>query len=225
MRGEVKDWFERSLLDNNRKWFVAGILEKKLESARPLLIPLLHAAMSEPDPSTNRAFLRSFKKAGFTWEHVLDPMLHLADEGDATMRGGVARCCYWLGSILPGTTKAVIIRLNSWKLKTFLHASDLYELRSLIPSVCFDTSRISPEEHELIPLAIAKASNHPDEYIRHRMDIHMGRSSGPYQALLPEELPTWLFDGQHFQLSVMAMVYAASSFFWREQFASFCNLL
>lgn len=71
MRGEVLAWFESALRDETRKWVAATLLAGRREAVAPLVRPLLLAAIREPDPSFNRAFVRPLLLAGLSFDPTL----------------------------------------------------------------------------------------------------------------------------------------------------------
>lgn len=56
-------------------------------------------------------------------------------------------------------------------LTTFIENQDLDVRRSLIPGLSFDASRYPDAARPLIVIAHAIARNHPDDYIRHRVEL------------------------------------------------------
>ena len=182
IRGSVREWFRNALRDDSKKWFAAAILRLKSDSARALLTELVQAAMTEPDPSFCRAFVLPLKGQA-TWPEVATAMLDVADRGGPLERGGFARALYWLKAEFPVCDPLIATRLNSWMLEEFVRATDIYAQRSLIGKLSFDPKLTDTAIQALIPCAIAKARSHEDEYIRHRIEIQLGESHGPYKAL------------------------------------------
>ena len=95
IRGSVREWFRNVLRDDSKKWFAAAILRLKPDSARALLPELVQAAMTEPDPSLCRAFVRPLGGRAI-WPEVATTMLDIAERGGPLERGGFARALYWL---------------------------------------------------------------------------------------------------------------------------------
>jgi len=58
-------------------------------------------------------------------------------------------------------------------LKEFIENDDLDVRRSLIPQLSLHPSRYPQEWQRLIPIAISIACTHPDDYIRHRVEIQL----------------------------------------------------
>ncbi|MFO0592026.1 MAG: hypothetical protein U0441_31050 [Polyangiaceae bacterium] len=182
IRGEILRWFRSALADDSRKWVAAALLRLKPEAVSSLASDLLLAAMSEPNPSFNRAFVRPLRGA-IDWQTAVDSLLRLAKATDPLARGGVARTSYWLRVELgpPDPTSARM--LNTWILREFLQTSDAYAERSLIAAIVFDEQLIDDDARELLPQAVTKARAHPDEYVRHRLAINLKESTGPFMAL------------------------------------------
>jgi hypothetical protein len=62
-------------------------------------------------------------------------------------------------------------------LKEFIENDDIDVRRSLVPQLSFDPLRYPEEWQSLIPLALSVARAHPDDYIRHRVEIHLKNHS------------------------------------------------
>lgn len=64
-------------------------------------------------------------------------------------------------------------------LKEFVENNDLDVRRSIIPQLSLNPLRYSEEWKLLIPTAIHIARTHPDDYIRHRIEIQLGKEGYP----------------------------------------------
>ena len=64
-------------------------------------------------------------------------------------------------------------------LKEFIENNDLDVRRSLIPQLSLQPSRYPEEWKLLIPTAISIARTHPDDYIRHRVEIQLKGGDDP----------------------------------------------
>jgi hypothetical protein len=182
VRGAVLQWFRKALRDEHKKWAAAAFLRLTPESARPLVVDLIQAAISEPDPSLCRAFVLPLASQLAPPEAVAI-LLDIADRGGPVERGGAASAGYWLKIDLPGWTQPTLARLNSWKLQAFLLETDPYAQRALVAGLSFEPSHVEPAARALVPQVIAKARSHADDYVRSRIEIDLGTSRGPYQAL------------------------------------------
>ena len=186
VKGPVLRWFQNALRHPDHKWMAAGLLLDKPEAARPLVRELMEAAVHELDPSYNRAFIRPLVGA-ITKAEAIDLLINIGDGGGDLERGGVGRASYWVSIHLPGRDAEAEIRLNSWKLKTFLESDDVVAQRCLITGLRFEDDALSNEALERRDEAIKKARTHPDEYIRHRLQIQLGEISGPLMCLVTED--------------------------------------
>ncbi|MGC4045190.1 MAG: hypothetical protein QM758_15470 [Armatimonas sp.] len=154
-----------------------------------LLAPMLRAAVYDLDPSFNRRYIEVCLKH---WGGVrVNTDLFPYTVGSNLERAGVANAFYhslsnprkgYLFEWTEGPTKEQIQRAHNWFLEEFVTNSDLQVRRNTISRLNLDKPEAYPESlRPLIPRAIAIARNHPDEYIRHRVEIQLGKP-GPFMA-------------------------------------------
>lgn len=82
------------LLDKEKKWFVAWLLDNLDNFSTELLKPMLSAAINEPDPSLNNEFVKPCRRV-FAYEDMLLVLLDLFYEGGTTEKIGVLNAFYW----------------------------------------------------------------------------------------------------------------------------------
>jgi hypothetical protein len=148
---------------------------------------LVRLAVYEPDPSFNRYFLEPALWA-FGYRRVQEALLEYLEVGTNREKAGAARACYWawFPIIYDPRTEGkdfqriweeladVRLRRDILLLKTFVECEDLDVQRSIIPILSLAPSSYPAEWQRLIPQAIHLARTHPDDYIRHRIEIQMG---------------------------------------------------
>jgi hypothetical protein len=183
LEGAPLEWFRAALADDRRKWLAAALLQLRFEGVPALVDELLRAAMTERDPSFNRSFIRPLRHVSRAWPFLTEKMLVLAGPEDPILRGGVARAYYWLIAELGSPDAETERRLNTWCLKTFLADQDIYELRSLMGQLSFALDAVEGEDRQLVDSVIEKATSHADDYLRHRLEIQLRRSSAPFRSL------------------------------------------
>ncbi len=181
--GPVAEWFRAALRDERKKWPAAALLTLSPAHAKPLVRELISAALVELDPSYNRAFVRALRGAT-DWASAVDVLLELADRGGPLERGGVGRMAYWLQIDLPNPDEASLVRLRTWILEEFVRSSDVIVLRCLIGVLDLAVDHYPEPVRCSVPIAIEKARNHPDEYVRQRLAIQLGEASGPFPMLV-----------------------------------------
>ena len=82
------------LLDDNKKWFVAHLLDNLDTFPVELLRPMLNAAVDEPDPSFNNEFIKPCRRV-FDYVEVQKILLEIFSSGDNHKKIGVLKSLYW----------------------------------------------------------------------------------------------------------------------------------
>lgn len=193
------DWFAKALEDHKRKWFAASVVTLaiwKLNKAFPeaLFNPMIRAAIYEQNPSLNRFFVECLSKLGK--RRINESLLDFVEFGTNAEKAGAANALYWAqvdltyeGNV-PDFTKEnattesqalydqfVDIRQRKRELflKEFVKNLDGNVRRSIISGLNLDEKLYSEELKPLISEAIQIARTHPDEYIRHRIEVQLGQ--------------------------------------------------
>lgn len=151
--------------------------------------PLIGAAIYEPDPSHNRWFVEPAINA-FGRRRVQAALLTFLQTGTDRERAGSARAWYWTGLRLrqqhlrAGTPAAemgaeadeapdVVAAWHESSLREFVGNEDLDVRRCILPGLRLNPASYPPEFHALVDAAVAIARSHPDEYIRHRVEVQV----------------------------------------------------
>ena len=183
-RSETVGW--RSVARNEiRKAFIrhAGGLSEGY------FAPLIGAAVYEPDPSHSRWFVEPAINA-FGRRRVRVELLGLLRTGTDLERAGAARAWFWSGLPLrqphlrAGTPAEamgaeadeaadVAAAWGEAALREFVGNEDLGVRCSILPGLRLNPASYPPVLHELVDTAVAIARSHPDEYIRHRVEIQV----------------------------------------------------
>jgi len=152
--------------------------------------PLMHLAVYEPDPSSNRWFLEPALRA-CGYRRVQETVLEYLKHGTNREKAGAARAFYWAWAPIifddPQTRREDTQRVNHelaglrsrrdiLLLKAFVEREDLDVQRSIISVLSLSPSSYPQEWQHLIPPAIHLARTHPDDYIHHRIEIQIGAS-------------------------------------------------
>lgn len=176
-------WLAMALADPDRKWFVAGVF-KFQPIAKRLFGPMLHAGVLELNPSLNSMFIEPCVRS-LGARRVLEALLQYLESGTNEEKAGAASAVYqadWAGNPRREEIAEVRERIRWQMLREFVGNSDLNVRRRIIPML-----RLVPEAYPealrpLVPVAVEVARAHPDEYIRHRVEVQLG-AGGPFMAI------------------------------------------
>lgn len=181
-RGSEEDWARAALMAACRE---GAVLPGAAFDA------LVTAAVADPNPSFNRQFVEPALNA-FGRAAVRSALLQRLRTGTDAEKAGAARAWYWSGLPLrlprvvaePGAARpesdadgqAELVRAwHETALREFVANDHLDVRRCLLPRLPLRESAYPPELHGLVAAAIALARSHPDTYIRHRVEIQVGR--------------------------------------------------
>jgi hypothetical protein len=82
------------LLDDDKKWFVADLLDHLREFPRDLLRPMLYSAVIEPDTSFNNEFIKPCRRV-FDYADIQKILLDIFQNGSKDEKIGVLKALYW----------------------------------------------------------------------------------------------------------------------------------
>ena len=82
------------LSDNEKKWFVAHLLDNLDTFPVDLLEPMLITAISEPDPSFNNEFIKPCRRV-FDYVDIQNILLNIFCNSDKDKKIGVLKALYW----------------------------------------------------------------------------------------------------------------------------------
>jgi hypothetical protein len=82
------------LTDNDKKWFVAHLLDNLDTFPVDLLEPMLLTAVNEPDPSFNNDFIKPCRRV-FDYVDIQNILLAIFRNGDKDKKIGVLKALYW----------------------------------------------------------------------------------------------------------------------------------
>ncbi len=178
---EDLQWLISALEDDKRKWFVAGVFGFKQLPER-LFVPMLRAGVLERDPSNNLEFIRPCVLS-YGATRVCTALLEYLETGSNEEKAGAVSALYWARGLKPDEDMSEIdSRTRVDMLQEFVNNEDLRVRRRIIPALHLEPQDYPPELHPLIERAIEIARAHPDEYIRHRVEVQLGRP-GPLMAI------------------------------------------
>jgi hypothetical protein len=147
---------------------------------------LIKAAVYDPDPSFNRWFVEPALNA-FGYRRVRSALLAYLQTGTDQERAGAARAWYWSALPLrhpqvvadnqdgvrqeePSDASVVVAEWHQAALREFVSNENLDVRRCILPVLPLRLSAYPLELHDLVDAAVTIAREHPDEYIRHRVE-------------------------------------------------------
>jgi len=184
-------WLQSALSDEKKKRFALHIfyslnfpLPKKLYKA------MIRAAVYEIDPSENQFYVKPCVKA-YGFYVVRQSLLEYVKNGNNFEKAGAVNALYWAipeivykngeysrNYTLPKSSSPAEKIIESWQiekqqlLEEFVTNEDVFVRRSIIAQLnlknrTYDSEEITSLVHKVIEIA----RNHPDEYIRNRLEI------------------------------------------------------
>jgi hypothetical protein len=176
-------WLETGLTDPERKWFVAAVFRFQPVPKR-LFGPMLRAGVLERDPSLNKAFIEPCVRSHGA-RRVIQALLRYLESGSDAEKAGAASAVYqadWAGNPRNEDLSDLRQRVDCQMLREFVGNLDLEVRRRIVPMLRLESDAYPVELQPLIPVAVDVARSHPDEYIRHRIEVQLG-GGGPFVAI------------------------------------------
>jgi hypothetical protein len=179
LRESLSYEFAKKASDRERKWFVFSIFDLR-SVPEWLFSSMLLAGVFEPNPSLNRRFIEPCVRS-FGARRVLEELLRHLETGTDIEKAGAASALYWVNANPKKEELGdVHQRIRCQLLREFIDNADIEVRRNIIPGLDLEP-KLYPEEYRaLVPIAVEiarSAPDHPDEYIRHRVEIQL-RSHG-----------------------------------------------
>jgi hypothetical protein len=186
-RNTLEDWswLVESLNDHERKWFVATVFERQ-PVPRRMFHRFLHVGVLERNPSLNQRFIKPCVRS-FGARHVIERLLEYLSSGCDAEKAGAASALYWVQPRRDENIDDLVDQCRRRCLQEFVENPDVDVRRRIVPRLRLDADLYPEELRPLLSEAIAIARSHPDEYIRHRIEIQLG-GLGPYLPIPDEEL-------------------------------------
>lgn len=187
-------WLAASLRDERRKWLIAAVA-RRARVPEPLFEPMLNAAIEETNPSSNRSFVEPCMDA-FGPRRVNDYLLDAIVSGDDSRKTGAANALYWSSALVefrgrppsydlehatPESREGYEALSDVWArkrlllLETFIQSPSVDVQRSVIAQLNLDPTAYPPTHRDLVARATEIGLSHPDDYVRHRTSVQLGR--------------------------------------------------
>lgn len=186
-------WLRTSLEDEQAKWFVAAVF-RGYPVPRRLFEAFLRAAIKETNPSLCRQFVEPCI-ASFGYRAVNEFLLDVVEGSDNAEIAGAVAALYWANMQISfsgkvphytleyatDNSRAAFLALDDvWRrkretyLRVFISNEDVTVRRQIIPALNLDEASYPDALKPLVQRAIDLARSHPDEYIRHRVEVQLG---------------------------------------------------
>jgi len=198
-------WVTDALLDPDKKWFVAQVVEKNVPHR--FLNPMIRAAVYERDPSLNRRFIEPCVRS-FGQRQVYDSLLMYVTDGTDSEKAGAINAAYWVRNISralrhnaerggmsqSATTDPALDdakeRFRRAMLSEFVVNENVDVRRSIAAILPLDVFGYPDDLKPLVSQAIGIARQHPDGYIRHRVGVQLADVAEPIAIeALPRRAP------------------------------------
>ena len=173
-------WLYAAPSDRDRRRFLFMVCRGQQISKR-LAYLMVRAGVLERDPSFNRGGIDPAVKV-LGAERVCEVLMdHLRDGTDAE-KAGAASACYWVRGGEAYIASPIRAALRDAMLREFVRNPDLDVRRRVLPLLPLAWDGWHPDVQPLVGQAVEIARAHPDEYIRHRVEIQLG-SGGPFKPI------------------------------------------
>ncbi|SMD24943.1 hypothetical protein [Kibdelosporangium aridum] len=140
-----------------------------IDLPEPFFGALLRAAVYDPDPSFNRQFVEPLRVA-FGARRTQEALLEVLRTGTNQERAGAARAWYWATLEM---VEDIQVRWDQAALREFVVNEDIDVRRCLLPQLPLHPSHYPGELHPLVAEAVHIGRTHPDEYLRHRVELQV----------------------------------------------------
>jgi hypothetical protein len=155
---------------------------------------MLRAGVYETNPSLNRCFVEPCVRS-FGHRCVNEFLLEVVETGSDFEKAGAINAMYWAGMSLrfddwhqsltlenatPESRAAYLELKDVWDrkrcllLREFVANENVDVRRSIIPSLKLEEAVYPDDLKPLVSRAIEIARNHPDDYLRHRVEVQLG---------------------------------------------------
>ncbi|WP_205626371.1 MULTISPECIES: hypothetical protein, partial [unclassified Sphingopyxis] len=176
-----KEFVDGLLEDSDRRTFVHAVFHRQA-APKHLAAVFLQKGVNERNPSANRLFVEPAVRA-MGPRRVMEQLTKLLSSGSENEQGGAVSAAYWVrGDEGEQRYRDARQRFKDAMLRQFVDTDSTYVRQRIIPMLSLDENDYSYDASALIAEAMHIARNHPDDYIRHRVEIQLG-SAGPFRAL------------------------------------------
>lgn len=198
VNAETLKWMAANLADEERKLFIAALHVEANAMPEELYEPMMRAAVYEPNPMAVQAFVEPCVKA-FGVARVMQTLIDYLEKGTDYEKTGAVNALHWASerksTTASGRHKPIdpkVMGLVDYKralyLQTFIKNPDLDLRRAIITNLDLDNFGASGAITEQIEKVVKIARMHPDEYIKHRVEVQLRRSPSAYPLPLRKRM-------------------------------------
>lgn len=162
-------WLAEALGDPDRRHFVALVFRHQ-QLPKRLFAPMIRAAVTTPSPAASRWLIGPCAR-GYGGRRVLEHLLRYLEEGTDAEKAGAVSAMYWVQN---AEAPDLWARIDGCMLREFVANADLEVRRQILPSLKLAPAAYPDELRPLVSRAIEIARSHPDEFIRHRVEVQLG---------------------------------------------------
>jgi hypothetical protein len=188
------------LTDNDKKWFVAHLLDNLDTFPIGLLEPMLIAAVDEPDPSFNNDFIKPCRRV-FGYLDIQKILLNIFQNGDTSKKVGVLKALYWaqptVYSLTVHTRDNIFVEQGYdafiWDddLKSFSYDFNFVEDKSVF-------EREHPKQHiaytQQLKTILSEFYNTSDFELKYHIALRLPNDITEYPGELQKEAKKFLLD-------------------------------
>lgn len=186
------------LLDNDKKWFVAHLLDNLDVFPIDLLQPMLLAAVNESDPSFNNEFVKPCRRV-FDYVDIQNILLDTFRNGDKATKIGVLKVLYWARPTVHSMT--VHDRNKIYKQQGYDTFFWDYELNSFNDDFKVDQKvfeQESPRQDaiyiEQVKTILKEFYNTTDIDLKYQIALRLPKELNDFPAELQIEAKAFLYD-------------------------------
>jgi len=186
------------LLENDKKWFVANLLDNLDSFPIELLQPMLNAAVDEPDPSFNNEFIKPCRRV-FGYVDIQRILLNIFRSGDKRKKIGVLKSLYWARR----TVYTLIVQEGNkvYEQKGYNTFFWDYELNSFNEDFKVDeqmfnkeTTRQEEAYHEQIRTIVEEFNKTDDLELKYQIGLRLPRKLEDFPNELQEQARQFIKD-------------------------------
>lgn len=214
------------LADNEKKWFVAHLLDNLDTFPSDLLKPMLIAAVDEPDPSFNNEFVKPCRRV-FDYVDIQKILLDIFRIGDNSKKIGVLKVLYWAR---PTVYEMIVHEGNKiYKQQGYDTFFWDYELNSFDDDFRVDQNVFEQENPrqeaiyiEQVKTILSEFYNTTDMDLKYQIALRLPNELNDFPAELQTEAKSFLYDkekqGMPTNISELDIVQNIDSSFLRRLF-------
>jgi hypothetical protein len=188
------------LVDNDKKWFVAHLLDNLNTFPIDLLEPMLIAAVNETDPSFNNDFIKPCRRV-FHYVDIQKILLNIFRNGDTSKKIGVLKALYWARPTVYSLTVHSGDKISIQQgYDAFIWDDDIksfnYDFNFVEDKSVFEKEH--PKQHaaytEQLKTILSEFYNTSDIELKYQIALRLPKETNEYPSELQAEAKAFLHD-------------------------------